>query len=174
MPCTYSIGEQPVALRNRRAKLQEIVSAPADDYVSAFTQDVDRSRVFTAGMIAQPPAASLGRTERPSEAISKIKEAGARALHATSGEGRVLGLVRVDDIEQAPESTNSVGDVMSQEFPSCPEGAERHQVYRLCAQGDPIAVLDEEGRLMGVLEPLDLFAHLATGSSARAGGRGGE
>lgn len=147
---------------------QEIVSAPADDYVSAFTQDVDRSRVFTAGMIARAPAASLGRDERPAEAAKKLEQSGASALHVTDDKGRAVGLVRLKDL--ATDSDSSVGEVMSQEFPSCSEDAELHEVYGLCAQGDPIAVLDDEGRLAGVLKPLDLFAELAAGEEQAEAG----
>src|SRR5690606_16747174 len=49
---------------------REIVLSPADDYVAAFTRDIDRSLVFDAGSVAEPatfiecpcndPAAAMG------------------------------------------------------------------------------------------------------------------
>ena len=38
---------------------EQILNEPADDYVTKFVQDVDRSRVLTAASIARPPAGDL-------------------------------------------------------------------------------------------------------------------
>src|SRR3546814_12178024 len=51
---------------------QQIVGSPADDYVAAFTHDIDRARVFTCGSVLQyahalpppppPPAPGMAPT----------------------------------------------------------------------------------------------------------------
>jgi glycine betaine/proline transport system ATP-binding protein len=41
---------------------EDILVTPANDYVASFTQDVDRSRVLTAGAIMSDPDEVLGTT----------------------------------------------------------------------------------------------------------------
>src|SRR3546814_12826960 len=44
---------------------QQIVGSPADDYVAAFTQDIDRARVFTGhSVVAEAHAPDLRSEER--------------------------------------------------------------------------------------------------------------
>src|SRR3546814_10411835 len=40
---------------------QQIVGSPADDYVAAFTQDIDRARVFTGHSVVAEAHAQIGR-----------------------------------------------------------------------------------------------------------------
>ncbi|MFD7613166.1 glycine betaine/L-proline ABC transporter ATP-binding protein [Streptomyces sp. NPDC059828] len=54
------LGDRIAVMRDGRivqlGTAEDILVAPADDYVASFTQDVDRSRVLTAGAIMADPA----------------------------------------------------------------------------------------------------------------------
>jgi ABC-type proline/glycine betaine transport system ATPase subunit len=55
------LGDRIAIMKDGRfvqvATAEEIVESPADDYVAAFTQDIDRSRVFTAASVSVPAEA---------------------------------------------------------------------------------------------------------------------
>ncbi|WP_395543120.1 glycine betaine/L-proline ABC transporter ATP-binding protein [Neotabrizicola sp. sgz301269] len=75
---------------------EELVLAPTDDYVRAFTAHVSRAKVVTLGRIATPPtgAAVAGRlpaTMRVEEAAERIVSA--NACFAVEQDGRLLGEV---------------------------------------------------------------------------------
>jgi glycine betaine/proline transport system ATP-binding protein len=99
---------------------ETIVSQPSDDYVRAFTSDVDRSRVLTPRRMMQP------------------------ALPAAEMAG--LARVRAD--------------------------AYLYEVFGELGGGRKLAVVDDEGSYLGVLDPLSVFAHLqATEDNVTTGGR---
>ena len=53
---------------------EEILRDPASDYVSRFVADVDRTRVLTAGSIAEPPYAVLGSDRSPRAPHKLLRE----------------------------------------------------------------------------------------------------
>src|SRR5690606_24493159 len=59
---------------------QEIVSNPADDYVSAFVADIDRGRVFTAAHVSNEPAHVELRTDNAEDAIRVMEDLNRNAL----------------------------------------------------------------------------------------------
>ncbi|WP_432036120.1 quaternary amine ABC transporter ATP-binding protein [Streptomyces cucumeris] len=60
------LGDRIAVMRDGRivqiGSAEDILVTPANDYVASFTQDVDRSRVLTAGAIMAEPAEVLGTT----------------------------------------------------------------------------------------------------------------
>lgn len=76
---------------------EELVMAPADDYVAAFTAHVPRAKVVTLGRIMTPGAAahiagSLPATTRVEDAADQI-EASALPFGVTDDDGQVIGHV---------------------------------------------------------------------------------
>ncbi len=61
------LGDQIAVMRDGRivqiGNAQDILVTPANDYVASFTQDVDRSRVLTAGAIMADPASTLAAAD---------------------------------------------------------------------------------------------------------------
>jgi glycine betaine/proline transport system ATP-binding protein len=47
------------------------------------------------------------------------------------------------------------------DFPCCLKSDYLYQIYDRCAQGLPIAVLDQDRRLCGVIDPRDVFLQLS-------------
>src|SRR5690606_4643312 len=138
---------------------QEIVSSPADDYVAAFTQDVDRGRVFTARTVMKD-AHPLDAATTPRAALERMRELGRSALHVIEG-GRILGLVFADDLEKAGRGDGDLAAQVVSDYPSTPRDAYLNEVYAACVRGWPVAVVSESGELQGVVEPGDVFAALA-------------
>src|SRR5690606_9717145 len=95
---------------------QEIVASPADDYVAAFTQDVDRGRVFTARTVMKD-AHPLDAATTPRAALERMRELGRSALHVIEG-GRILGLVFADDLEKAGRGDGDLAAQVVSDYPS--------------------------------------------------------
>lgn len=139
---------------------EEIVGKPADDYVAAFTQDVDRSRVFTVDSVLAAPHALDLASDTPKTALERMDKLKRNALHVLDEE-RVAGLVTYRDL--AGNARRNGGDleaVLIRDFPMAEKGARLHTLYKLCTEGLPIAVMDGK-RLSGVAEPQAILAKLA-------------
>ncbi|MEX6508133.1 glycine betaine/L-proline ABC transporter ATP-binding protein [Jiella sp. M17.18] len=136
---------------------EDIVGDPADDYVAAFTKDIDRSRVFKARRVARPAEplerAGLSRTE----ALAAMERSGRDAIYVVE-DGVPVGVLTYRDLAAA--SGDDAADAMVAAFPKTRETTPINDLYALAEQGLPIAVVDGEGRLTGVVEPRAIFAEL--------------
>jgi glycine betaine/proline transport system ATP-binding protein len=154
-------------------KPQEIGAEPDDDYVAAFTQDVDRSRVFTAEW-AMYDAHPLPQSDATVEtALARLDELRRDFLHVVDDDGKPAGLVARADLS-GQAGSKALTAVMRREFPITQDRAGLIETFGLCAHGVPVAVCDDEGRLLGALDPLDVFALLGGGDTREDGGQAAE
>jgi glycine betaine/proline transport system ATP-binding protein len=156
------LGNRIAIMRNGRfvqiGTAEEIVGTPADDYVSAFTADIDRSRVFRAASAAtEPHSVPIGA--KADEAVRRMEELGLDALHVTERE-KVVGIVTYRATATAARNGGSLRDAARTDFPSASPDIHLHELYPMAQSGLPIAVQDSQGRLRGVVMPQAVFAKL--------------
>lgn len=150
---------------------EEIVARPANSYVSAFTQDVDSGRILPLRAIMSAPAAIV-LAEIGTGALSRCRAAHA-PIHVLDDQGRPIGLVGRERLAQS-SGADDLREAMQRDFPRA--GAEESiaTIYGLCRAGLPIAVTDDDGRLVGTVEPLDVFAALEQRDGKDAGAHGAD
>ena len=138
---------------------QDIVSNPADDYVRAFVSDVDRSRVFTASDIAQD-ADHIPLHTNAIRSLAVMDAAGVDSAHVVDKDGMLSGIVTREALTQAKPDT-LVDDLMEDDTPSVSEESYINEMYGAAQSGVLLAVTDEDGRLVGSVEPNSIFEHLS-------------
>ena len=146
---------------------QEIVDTPADDYVRAFVADIDRGRVFTAESVssADPVVLQLG-TDTSETAMQSMEDANCNALYVLDGE-EIAGVVTYQDAMAASRDDDAtLADAIQSDFPTADRGSALHELYGAASSGLPIAVTDDNNRLVGVVEPEALLAQLSGDTSA--------
>ncbi|MCV0396475.1 MAG: glycine betaine/L-proline ABC transporter ATP-binding protein [Rhizobiaceae bacterium] len=141
---------------------EEIVGQPADDYVAAFTADIDRSRVFTAGSVAAPAEAIDLRSGGARDAIERMQALGRDALYVTDGE-RIAGAVTYRDLTAAAREDDGAAlkEALISDYPAASRTTQLFELYPLAQSGLPIALVSRRGRLEGVVSPEAVFAKLA-------------
>jgi glycine betaine/proline transport system ATP-binding protein len=143
----------------------EILAAPADDYVADFVSDVDRSRVLTAADVLREPRITVRLEDRPADVLRRLGEAESTAAYVLDDERRVLGVVRDDWLAHAEAvgATSIARDELTADYLTTESDRPlidilpqvgRHQV--------PLAVLDEDKRLIGVAPRAIVLAALTT------------
>jgi len=141
---------------------EEIVSNPANDYVAAFTRDVDRSLVFTAQSIAHPAQSlELAHTDA-SAALAHMEAHGLDALHMVE-DGKLAGIVTYRDTNTAVRDDVELKHIMQEDMPTASAETLLVDLYSLAEKGLPIALTDNEDRLDSVVSPQDVFAQLSNG-----------
>jgi glycine betaine/proline transport system ATP-binding protein len=140
---------------------EEIVANPADEYVADFTKDVDRGRVFTVRRVMHAAEALSLDGSSAAAARTRLGELERDALYVTDAEGKPVGLVTERDLGKA--DSQELGSVMHTRFPSTAPDAVLYDCFEACGSGLPVAVVGEDGRLQGVLEPRDVFRALRVG-----------
>jgi glycine betaine/proline transport system ATP-binding protein len=140
---------------------EEIVGSPADEYVAAFTRDIDRSKVFTAQSVMAPSEAIDMATDSAQSAIERMEAIGRDAIYALDN-GRVAGAVTYRDLSAATrENGGLLRDALITDYPVAQRTTPIFDLYPLALSGLPIAVVGRRGKLEGVVAPEAVFAQLA-------------
>ena len=140
---------------------EEIVGNPQDDYVAAFTQDIDRSRVFRVDKTMVDAHALDLSSDTPETALERMEKLERDALYVLDGE-EIAGVVTHRDLgRKVREKGAKLSSALIRDFPHVEKGTLLYQLYKLCARGLPVAVLDEDGKLVGVAEPDAVFEQIA-------------
>jgi glycine betaine/proline transport system ATP-binding protein len=141
---------------------QEIVAAPADDYVAAFTRDIDRSRVFTVDRVMKR-VPEVGRAEDAvAAARDALRSSGSEHLFVTGPDGHLLGVVSMSQLRGA-DASRRLGDLIRRDVAAVALGSRLVDIFTDCARDDVIAVVDPEGRLEGMVDPKDVFSLMSRG-----------
>jgi glycine betaine/proline transport system ATP-binding protein len=138
---------------------QEIVSHPADDYVAAFTRDVDRGRVFLAKDVMAAPEALIESKDTSDCARHRLSALSRDQVYVVDDAGRPVGLVSKGSLAAA--GSGALGQAIRRSFQTVPAVAALVDVYGKCTENVPIAVVADDGTLIGVVNPLDVFAMLS-------------
>ncbi len=147
---------------------EEIVDKPADDYVAAFTKDIDRSRVFTAqSVLGSAEALELSR-DTAASAIARMEELNRDAIYVLD-DGQVAGAVTYRDLTASVRDNGAkLSEALVTDFPSAKGTTPLHELYPLCESGLPIAIVGRKGRLEGIVEPQAVLAKVASDTDEAA------
>src|SRR5690606_30395095 len=93
---------------------EEIVSTPADDYVSAFTEGIDRSKVLTAASIMQRVKEVATLRDGPQSVLRKLRQNGLSSIFLVDRERRLLGVLEADAVARlAREDRSDIKEALS-------------------------------------------------------------
>ena len=132
----------------------EIISAPANDYVADFTSDVDRTRVLTAGDLLREPRMVARLGARAGDVLRALGAAESNGVYVLDDEGRVVGVAHDDLLARAlKEGRTEIGprEVVA-EYTTTNAGRPVVEfVHLLGRHRVPLGVVDDDGRLLGVV-----------------------
>jgi glycine betaine/proline transport system ATP-binding protein len=157
---------------------EEILQDPANDYVAQFVQDVDRTRVLTASSVMEPARAVVIDTEGPRAVLRQMREEQAHSAFVVSRDRKLRGTIR-DEAAQAVVSKGRDGlqEALNTEPVTVSADTLLADVFAPSAESPlPVAVVDEDNRLLGVIPRATLLGAMATlfSEPEHAGGLGAE
>lgn len=145
---------------------EEILSAPADDYVAEFIGDVDRSRVVTAERAMQPARLALTARDTVEDAQQQLRQKGLDAAYVLNDDGGIAGVFATESVNGTTGPDTPVGSVVQADFHAVDCHAVLHDCLELVGQHPvPLGVLDEQQRLVGVLSRTALLTTLSNGKA---------
>ena len=149
----------------REGTPQSIVLEPGSDYVAAFTQEIDRARLFDAGSVMRAAEPIL-----QSQRGTLVGEAGGAGF-VLDRDGKLLGALDAEALGRARDS-GEMG-TPSANYVSVASSAKLLEVACNYRDGRPIAVVDEQGKFVGSLGADDILARISstTPKTIPAGGR---
>lgn len=161
------LGDRIAVMRNGRVVQvgtpNDILRDPANDYVAQFVQDVDRARVLTAEDVMEPARSVVWAADGPRVALNIMRKQQVSACYVTDQDRKLVGIVRDKDMMRlAREDGDDLTGAM-RPVPSVvgPKQLISHLFEMVVESNLPIAVIDEDGRLLGVVPRVTLLASLS-------------
>lgn len=140
---------------------EAILTEPADDYVREFVQNVDRTRVITAGSIMRKAHPIVTSKDGPAVAVRRMEQAGRSTIFAMDHDQRLLGLVHIDDAVGIKGQRSVDGILRADEvYTTTLDTPIADLVGTAAVTRYPIAVLDGDGRLQGVVDRATILAEV--------------
>ena len=144
---------------------EEILTEPANDYVARFVENVDRSKIITAGsiMITRPAVARL-RKEGPEVLIRKMKERDITVLPVIDENDKLIGEITLESAAiLRHKGIKSIKEAVQSEVHSVTEDTKIEDLLPLITKtNSPIYVVNEERELKGLV-PLSSIVVEMTG-----------
>ncbi|HEX5533343.1 MAG TPA: glycine betaine/L-proline ABC transporter ATP-binding protein [Actinomycetales bacterium] len=143
---------------------EEILNDPANDYVAQFVADVDRTRVLTAASVMEPPQAVVGSNAGPRAALHTMRERQFSATFVVGRDRHLRGIVRdADALAALKRGESSLESIISTDFESVSETTTLAELFAPALESPlPLAVVDDAGRLRGVIPRVTLLAAMAS------------
>lgn len=166
------LGDRIAVMRDGRivqlGTPDDILTDPANDYVAQFVQDVDRARVLTAAGVMEPARSVVSATAGPRAALRTMRDLQTSAVFVVGNGRKLLGVVH--DREALRLVKRGEKDLMPivRDDAAAVTG-EQHLVdlFEPSAESAlPVAVVDDAGRLLGVVPRVTLLAALGNVTSS--------
>jgi glycine betaine/proline transport system ATP-binding protein len=162
------MGDRIMIMRDGRVvqlgTSQEILNSPADDYVTEFISDVDRSRVLTVETIMQPPLVTATEQDEPEDVLHRLGDVEGLGAYVLDAEGRIVGVARADLLAAAVGRRRTpLGHLATNEYRAVTADTPLSEACALVGRNSvPLAVTDSAGKLLGVVPRATLLTALAT------------
>ena len=145
---------------------EEILEAPADDYVAEFVQDVRRTTVVTVRTIMDQPDLKLRQSTTPAVAMREMGQAGVVSAFVCDEEDHYLGMVSFNGAAEAKQRGDAtIADAITvDEYPTLPADTSVESALPVVLEHHnegALAVTDEEGVLVGTLLPSSVVGAMA-------------
>jgi glycine betaine/proline transport system ATP-binding protein len=163
------IGDRIILMKDgqivQEGTAEEILTNPATRYVEKFVEDVDISKVITAETVMKNPGevASYAH-DGPKAALWKMKQAGISSIFVQH-KGKLKGIVSADDAVAALKSGDKdLANIINTEIQKIAPATPANDLFPLLAtNSSPLAVVDDQEHLLGVIIKGTLLAALSEG-----------
>lgn len=158
------LGDRIAVMRDGRidqiGTAEEILTNPVNDYVAKFISDVDRTRVITVGAIMQEPEPLVISTDGPRVALRKMDLAQRSGAYVVERNSRkLLGSVRASDVS---EQDGPLEPLIRPDNSAITADTPLAGAFAASVDAElPLAVVDEEGVLQGVVSHVSILQALA-------------
>jgi len=140
---------------------EEILTKPANEYVERFVEDVDFSKVLTAGHIMKRPE-HIRHDRGPRVALQIMRDAGISSVYIVDKTQTLLGAITAQAASEAVKDGKSLLEAMSRDIQTVtPETLIVDLLEKTATATLPIAVVDNGNHLKGIIVRGAVLAALA-------------
>ncbi|MBT2733207.1 glycine betaine/L-proline ABC transporter ATP-binding protein [Bacillus sp. ISL-7] len=130
---------------------EEILMNPSNDYVERFVEDVDLSKVLTAGHVMKR-AEAVSVEKGPRVALQMMRDLGISSIYVVDRKKRLLGAITAADAKEAIDRNKGIIDILQADVSTVsPDTLLTDLFEKVSIATIPVAVVDHMRRLNGIL-----------------------
>jgi len=141
---------------------EEILTNPADDYVSEFVAGVDRTNILTANNIMKRPEPVVSINSGLKVALQLMKKHGISSIFVVDPEKKIKGILFIDDAVQAVKDKRTLHDVLVTDVQTvAPDLPIKDIIPMMTDRNSPLAVVNDKKKIVGVIVRGSILGALA-------------
>ena len=145
---------------------EELLTQPVDGYIRAFMQNVNRASFLKTGAIARQIIPLIVGQDSAQAALKQMIHHDLKQMYVIDRHGKPVGVVKKQLLKEAlQKGCEDIIKIMQTDFPLVKASTNLENIFHLYQQGLPVAVVDGEGKLKGVVEQSDVFASISISES---------
>ncbi|KRM24355.1 quaternary amine ABC transporter ATP-binding protein [Latilactobacillus graminis] len=132
---------------------EDILTHPADEYVEKFIENVDRSKVYTAGNVMIRPTTVNIEKDGPRLALKRMRENEVSTVYVVNNKRELVGIIDARDVlELVRQESRDLQSVVNEDVPTTTEETPIADILDDISQtGIPFAVLNDKQQLRGII-----------------------
>ena len=140
---------------------EKIIEEPANNYISEFIKDIDRSKIIQAEHVMIKPNALVSTKDGLNVAIKEMEENNISSVFVVNRKREVKGLVTIDDAVKGIKDKKTLQDVLREDITIVKQDEYVSDLIPKTLESSfPLAVVDEEEKLIGFILRVHVLAGL--------------
>ncbi|MFW6306176.1 MAG: quaternary amine ABC transporter ATP-binding protein [Bacillota bacterium] len=165
------IGDR-IAILNNEGKIvqigepEDILSNPADDYVADFVRDVNKIKVLEAKDVMFRPDALIHIKDGPNMALKIMEDEGFSSIYVVDNDKKVVGVLDSEAaVEAKKKGDKDIKPYLHKEYLTADLDTSLTDLLPILSNtAYPIAVTNQEERLVGIIVRVSVLSALTRGS----------
>ncbi|MBS4202205.1 glycine betaine/L-proline ABC transporter ATP-binding protein [Bacillus sp. FJAT-49732] len=140
---------------------EEILEEPANEYISEFIKDIDRSKILQAEHIMVKPYGLVSLKDGLNVAVKVMRENGTSSAFVVDRERRLQGLVTIDRAIEGLKQKKTLQEVLDRDINTVKRDEYVQDIIPKALETKyPIVVVDEESHIKGIILRVHVLASL--------------
>lgn len=134
---------------------------PADDYVRRFIDSADKSKVLSVRNIMITPVSLIKPGDGIDHALRVMRKNAISSVYVVDGQMKLMGILTLSDAMRAKRESLDLSEMIVKDIPTTAPDTCVEEIMPLAAESSyPLAVLDAQGRLQGIVTKASVLSSL--------------
>ena len=161
----FKIGDRVAVMKDGKVEQvgtpEEILEKPANDYISEFIRDIDRSKILQAEHIMIRPHGLLSLKDGLNVAVKTMRDNGLSSVFVADRKRHLQGIVTIDDAIEGLKQKKTLAEVIQTDVNTVmPDAYVQDIIPKALDSKYPIVVVDEDSHIKGIILRVHVLASL--------------
>lgn len=161
----FKLGDRVAVMKDGQVEQvgtpEEILEKPANEYISEFIRDIDRSKILQAEHIMIRPHSTLSMKDGLNVAVKMMRENGLSSIFVTDRGRHLRGIVTIDDAIEGINQKKTLEEVIIDDVITVtPDIYVQDIIPKALDSRYPIVVVDEDKHIKGIILRVHVLASL--------------